>query len=100
LPGAGGDQPGSSPARALTPGGISAIVQAACLRAGVEHIHAHQLRHTAATEMLRAGAGLAEIGQVLRHQSQTTTAIYAKVDRFGLREVSSPWPGTAGETYR
>lgn len=81
----------------LTPGGISAIVQAACLRAGVEHLHAHQLRHTAATEMLRAGAGLAEIGQVLRHQSQMTTAIYAKVDRAGLREVSSPWPGAANE---
>lgn len=81
----------------LTPGGISAIVHAACLRAGVSHIHAHQLRHTAATEMLRAGAGLAEIGQVLRHQSQMTTAIYAKVDRAGLRAVSSPWPGTATE---
>jgi integrase len=79
----------------LTPGGISAIVHAACLRSGVKHLHAHQLRHTVATEMLRAGAGLAEIGQVLRHQSQMTTAIYAKVDRSGLREVSSPWPGAA-----
>ena len=48
----------------------------------------HRLRHTAATEMLRAGAGLTEIGQVLRHQSVLTTAIYAKVDRDGLRELA------------
>jgi site-specific recombinase XerD len=62
----------------------------------VDHIHAHRLRHTAATEMLRAGAGLVEIGQVLRHRSLLTTAIYAKVDRAGLRELASPWPGTTG----
>jgi site-specific recombinase XerD len=80
----------------LTPAGIAAIVHAACLRAGVDHVHAHRLRHTAATEMLRAGAGLVEIGQVLRHRSLLTTAIYAKVDRAGLRELASPWPGTTG----
>ena len=80
----------------LTPGGIAAIVHAACMRAGVDHIHAHQLRHTAATEMLRAGAGLVEIGQVLRHRGLLTTAIYAKVDRAGLRELASPWPGATG----
>jgi integrase/recombinase XerD len=67
-------------------------VRAACARAGVPEVHAHRLRHTAATEMLRAGAGLTEIGQVLRHQSVLTTAIYAKVDRTGLRELASPWP--------
>jgi integrase len=81
-----------APHRALTSGGVAAIVDAACRRAGVGHINAHRLRHTAATEMLRAGAGLTEIGQVLRHRSSMTTAIYAKVDRSGLREVASPWP--------
>lgn len=84
----------------LTSGGIAAIVDAACRRAGVDHIHAHQLRHTAATEMLRAGAGLVEIGQVLRHRSLITTAIYAKVDRGGLRELASPWPGTSETAVR
>jgi site-specific recombinase XerD len=81
----------------LTAGGIAAIVHAACLRAGVDHINAHRLRHTAATEMLRAGAGLVEIGQVLRHRSVFTTAIYAKVDRAGLRGLASPWPGSSGQ---
>jgi site-specific recombinase XerD len=44
--------------------------------------------------MLAAGAGLGEIGQVLRHRDLSTTAIYAKVDRVVLRELAQPWPGS------
>lgn len=84
-----------APHRGLTSGGVSAIVRAACLRAGLPEVNAHRLRHTAATEMLRAGAGLAEIGQVLRHASVLTTSIYAKVDRTALRSLAQPWPGSA-----
>ena len=76
----------------LTSGGISAIVHAACRRAGLAVIGAHRLRHTAATEMLRGGAGLTEVGQVLRHTSELTTAIYAKVDQDRLRDLARPWP--------
>jgi integrase/recombinase XerD len=54
------------------------------------------LRHTAATEMLRQGASLAEIGQVLRHREQKTTVIYAKVDRRALRALARPWPSPEG----
>ena len=79
----------------LTSGGVSHIVRAACVRAGLPAVHAHRLRHTAATEMLRAGASLPEVGQVLRHASVLTTAIYAKVDRGRLRSVALPWPGAA-----
>jgi site-specific recombinase XerD len=43
--------------------------------------------------MLRQGASLGEIGQVLRHREQKTTAIYAKVDREGLRSLARAWPG-------
>ena len=56
-------------------------------------VTAHRLRHTAATEMLREGASLTEIGQVLRHRQTQTTAIYAKVDVETLRSVARPWPG-------
>lgn len=84
-----------APHRGLTSGGVSAIVRAACARAGLVEVNAHHLRHTAATEMLRAGAGLAEVGQVLRHTSVLTTAIYAKVDRDRLCSLALPWPGTA-----
>ena len=59
-------------------------------------MHAHRLRHTAATAMLRAGSPLAEVGQVLRHRAPLTTAIYAKVDRDALPVLARPWPPTDG----
>ena len=89
-----------APHGALSSRGIYAIVIAACERAGVPRVHPHRLRHTTATEMLRAGASLTEIGQVLRHQSVLTTAIYAKVDRDGLRELASPWPTADSASVR
>ncbi len=85
-----------APHRGLTPGGVSGIVTSAATRARLTGVHAHRLRHTAATQMLRSGAGLQEIGQVLRHQSVQTTAIYAKLDRSALRELAKPWPTEDG----
>ena len=82
-----------APHRQLTSAGVSAIVRAACVRAGLPALNAHRLRHTAATEMLRAGASLPEVGQVLRHASVLTTAIYAKVDQDRLRGLALRWPG-------
>ena len=71
---------------------IGAVVRDACLRAGIPRIACHQLRHTAASEMLQAGATLEEIAQVLRHRERRTTAIYARVDRASLRALALPWP--------
>ncbi len=82
-----------APHHALTAGGVTQIVNAAARRAGLGQIHAHRLRHTAASELLRAGASLPEIGQVLRHRRADTTAIYAKIDRDALRMIARPWPG-------
>ncbi len=82
-----------APHRPLTSGGVTTIVIGAAHKAGLPPVGAHRLRHTAATEMLRAGAPLSEIGQVLRHRSPLSTAIYAKVDREALRELARPWPG-------
>lgn len=81
-----------APHRALTAGGIGNVVNAAGERAGLGHVHAHQLRHSAATAMLRAGSPLAEVGQVLRHRSPFNTAIYAKVDQGALAVLARPWP--------
>ena len=83
-----------APHQQLTGGGITQVVFAAGQRAGLGTVHAHRLRHTAATAMLRAGAPLAEVGQVLRHRRALTTAIYAKVDRDALAVLARPWPGT------
>jgi integrase/recombinase XerD len=87
-----------APHRGLTTGGITQIVFAAARRAGLGPIHSHRLRHTAATQMLRAGASLEEIGQVLRHRRALTTAIYAKVDRDALRQLARPWPEPEGRS--
>jgi integrase/recombinase XerD len=84
-----------APYHALSRDGVSMVVANAARRAGLGNIRAHQLRHTAASEMLHAGVTLPEIGQVLGHRAPATTAIYAKVDREALRRIARPWPGLA-----
>jgi integrase/recombinase XerD len=86
-----------APHRGLSSTGLCQIVIGAAKTAGLPPVGAHRLRHTAATEMLRAGASLGEIAQVLRHRSVLSTAIYAKVDHRALRVLARPWPirGTA-----
>ena len=58
---------------------------------------AHLFRHGLATPMIRHGASLAEIAEVLRHRSQTTTAIYTHVSFEALRTVARPWPAGGGD---
>jgi integrase/recombinase XerD len=82
-----------APGGGMSDSAVKAVVRSACRRAGLPEAGAHRLRHSAATGMLRAGAPLAEIGQVLRHRSMSTTAIYAKVDHGALAQLALPWPG-------
>jgi len=79
------------------PGSIGTVVGHALRRAKIDSMRtgSHQFRHTLATEMLRRGASLAEIGEVLRHRSIQTTTIYTKVDLVALRSLAAPWPGGA-----
>ena len=84
-----------APHQGLTTGGVTQAVFAAAQRAGLGRVYAHRLRHTAATGMLRAGASLPEVGQVLRHRRLLSTAIYAKTDVPALRALARPWPGGA-----
>jgi site-specific recombinase XerD len=75
---------------------ITMIAKAALDRAGIHGYArqgAHLFRHSLATELLRSGATLSQIGQLLRHESHDTTRIYAKVDVEALRTLSLPWPG-------
>jgi site-specific recombinase XerD len=80
--------------RPLSSQAVSTIVARAIQRAGViaPSKGAHLLRHSAATEMLRQGLSLEDIGAILRHRSAETTAHYAKVDLAALRKVTQPWP--------
>jgi len=84
-----------APAVGIKNTGVCCIVQRALARAGIDSPRkgAHQFRHALATEMLKRGASLREIGELLRHQRLETTAIYAKVDLVSLRALARPWPG-------
>jgi site-specific recombinase XerD len=77
--------------------GIGSIVRHSLQRSGVDtpSMGAHQFRHGLATEMLREGASLGEIGDVLGHRHPQTTSIYTKVDIEALRSLALPWPGGA-----
>lgn len=82
-----------APMRAIRPDLVSDVTRRACNRAGLPRVGAHRLRHALATELLRRGATLVAVSQVLRHRDLATTAIYAKVDSGTLRIVAQPWPG-------
>jgi integrase/recombinase XerD len=89
-----------APRNGLTgPAAVGHIVRRALAQAGVRRSGrgaAHLFRHGLATKMIRHGASISEIAEVLRHRSQTTTAIYAQVSFEALREVALPWPATGG----
>jgi len=88
--------------RAVAPRGpisvsaVDAVVRHACDRGRVARVGTHRLRRTVATDLLGAGAPLAEIAPILRHSNLSTTAIYAKVDRIALRSLARPWPLAGG----
>lgn len=84
-----------APITAMGASNVTCIVMRACEHAGVARAGAHRLRHSTATATLRAGAPLAEIGQLLRQTHAATTAVYAKVDRNALRPLARPWPGAS-----
>lgn len=79
------------------PSGLGSIVRRSLKRAGIDSPTkgTHQFRHGLASEMLRGGASLGEIGEVLGHRHVQTTAIYAKVDLDALRTLALSWPGEA-----
>ena len=82
------------------PTAVCDVARAALKRAGLRpqgRVGAHIFRHSLATRMIRQGASLSEISQVLRHRSIDTTQIYAKVDFETLRGVARPWPVQGGQ---
>jgi integrase/recombinase XerD len=84
-----------APYEPIASGTVASTVRRACRRAGIAEFGSHRLRHTAACEMVQANVPLVRIGQVLRHRSLQSTAIYARVDVERLRLLVAPWPGGA-----
>jgi integrase/recombinase XerD len=83
-----------APWRPLTRSAVTSLARRHCAAAGIGSGGAHRLRHTLASDLLAAGASLAEIGLVLGHRSPFVTSIYAKVDRAALALLVRPWPLT------
>jgi integrase/recombinase XerD len=75
--------------------GVGSIVRHRLQRAGIDAptLGAHQFRHGLASGLLRHGASLGEIGELLGHHNPETTKIYIKVDLDALRTLALPWPG-------
>jgi integrase len=61
-------------------------VRKACLKAGIEPWHPHQLRHSAGTR-IRREAGLETARVVLGHSSVAMTELYAEADRVRAAEI-------------
>ena len=85
-----------APYAPIDPSTVASTVRRACRRAEIPEIGSHRLRHTTACEMVGAGVPIVRIGQVLRHRSLQSTAIYARVDIEQLRRLAAPWPGGEG----
>jgi integrase/recombinase XerD len=66
------------------------------LKPPAPYVGSHILRHSLATNLVRRGASLEEIGDMLRHRSRASTMIYAKLDIDGLRSIAQPWPIAGG----
>ena len=79
---------------------LNTILKEAFARAGVTppgpYVGSHVLRHSLATNLVRQGASLDEVSDMLRHRSRTSTLIYAKLDMEGLRSIAQPWPVAGG----
>jgi site-specific recombinase XerD len=73
---------------------VGALVGRACARAGVARIGPRAFRHAVGHDLLKAGASLVEIRDVLRHRVIETTSAYTRVDVSALRPLARPWPGT------
>ncbi len=79
---------------------LNSILKSALASAGVRppvpHVGANLLRHSLATTLVKRGASLEEISNVLRHRSRASTMIYARLDLKGLRSIAPRWPKQGG----
>ena len=83
-----------APWNGLTSMGVREVVSTAGKRAGLDgRVGTHRLRHAVACDLLRRGAALTEVAQLLRHRDLRITATYAKVDQAALAALAQPWPG-------
>ena len=94
------DRVSTSRALFVTDRALNTILKKAFARTGVtppcRYVGSHILRHSLATNLIRRGASLPEVTDMLRHRSRASTMIYAKLDIEGLRSIAQPWPVAGG----
>lgn len=73
--------------RRMTAGNVQEVFRLASKKSGLNHVHAHTLRHSFATNMLRNNAGIRYIQVMLGHSSLETTQMYTHVVDEDLRKV-------------
>jgi integrase/recombinase XerD len=70
----------------LSLAGVRVVVQRHGRAIGLD-ISPHALRHTCATHLLRGGASIRHVQEILGHRSLATTALYTRVAIEDLRQV-------------
>lgn len=83
-----------APVQPMRKSSVGALAGQACARAGVPRIGPRAFRHAVGHDLLKGGASLVEIRDVLRHRDIETTSAYTRVDVSALRPLARPWPGT------
>ena len=83
-----------APVQPMRKSSVGALAGRACARAGVPRTGPRAFRHAVGHDLLKGGASLVEIRDVLRHRDIETTSAYTRVDVSALRSLARPWPGT------
>jgi integrase len=84
------------PIQPLTMIGVTAAIASTARRAGLEPVHAHRLRHAAATAVLAGGGTLIEARELLGHRATTSTMTYAHAETTMLEPLLVPWARVPG----
>ena len=74
-----------APHERLTRAGVEYIIAGLGRVAGVENVHPHRFRRTAATDLLRMGMPIEQVQELLGHVKIETTRIYCTVTREQVR---------------
>lgn len=78
----------------ITARAVQRLITLRAREAGIPtHVHAHELRHSFATDLLMNGADLRSVQELLGHANIATTQVYTHLTNKALREVHKAFHG-------